>query len=198
MKLSAIMLIMNSFFANQQGLDVVNKIIQPIKHISADAPLSKIEFEQEATAINAAASFCRDADLLSELDAAQEKLLAYYQDMASFDKLIIKLTDDVGVNLLDISVAIDTLLASVKTDLQLKLTEFESEVLKRGRNLQQLDDINLLRQLVNNTSRFFAEFKMLMTQASITDVAHSRSFLSDEDIELMAQQSDSYFKARSV
>ena len=194
MKLTAIMLIINSFFANQQGVEVVNKIIEPIKHISADAPLSRVEFDEEAKAISHAAAFCKEHDIITQLNEANARLMGYYQDIDSFDALLAQMASEVGMDLVEISTVIDAIISSARNDLQNKLTEFETEILKRGRDIQLLDDVRLLKLVVTKTSRFFSEFRTLLAQATVTNVELTRSFLSEDEVDRIAKLSENHFK----
>lgn len=198
MKLTAIMLIINSFFSNQQGVDVVNKIIEPIKHISSDAPLSRVEFDEEAKSISIAAAFCKEHNIVMQINDANIKLMAYYQDIDSFDAFLAEISAEHGIDFVNVSTIIDSVIDSARNDLINKLTEFEAEILKRGLDINMLHDAQLLKQVVNKTTRFFSEFSTLMAQAKVTNVELTRSFLSEEEVENIAQLSASHFKGLPV
>lgn len=198
MKLSAIMLIFNSFFANQQDVDVVSKIIEPIQHISAEAPLSRLEFDEKAAVVSKVAIFCLENDIIGQLDVANQKLMLYYQDIDSFDLLLEKISNELKFDIFSITSLIDTVISATKNDLQLKLTEFEKEILKRGADVKQLSDVRALKQVLSKATRFFSEFKTLVAQAKVINVELTRSFLSEDDVSSLAKLTDAHFKGLSV
>lgn len=198
MKLTAIMLIINSFFANQQGVDVVGNFFQPIKEISTDSPLSGSEFQNEKDAVIAAATFCREQNLIEQLDTALMELYDFYEDIDSFEVKMREVQEQTGLNFAKISLAINVMLSSMKNDVISKLADFDSEVLKRGNDLELLNDSQLLRQVANKSSRFFSELKTLVTQVTTTDVELSTSFLSESEIQSLLQSSQNHFRVLSV
>ena len=196
MKLTAIMLVINSFFANQQGVEVVvDNVIQPIQQISADAPLNNQEYQNEVTLIKSAATYCRQYGVLEQLNAANAKLLSYYEDVEGFDDLVRRLSAETNTDLVEASKVLKAVVSAAKNDLILKLTEFEAQVLKRDSDISLLADVKLLSQVVNGTSRFVADFRTLVAQVTVSDVQMTRSFLAEEDVERISVKSSEHFKA---
>ena len=198
MKLTAIMLIINSFFANQQGVDVVGNFFQPIKEISTDSPLSGSEFQNEKDAIISAAEFCREQNLIEQLDSALMELYGFYEDIDSFEAKMRDVHEKTELDVAQVSLAINLMLSSMKNDVISKLADFDSEVLKRGNDLELLNDSQLLRQVANKSSRFFSELKTLVAQVTTTDVELSTSFLSESEIQALLHSSQNHFRALSA
>lgn len=198
MKLTAIMLIVNAFFAQQQGIEVVSKIIDPIKHISADTALNDSEYKVEKVTISTAATFVREQELLPKIDEAIGKLFNFYDDIDSFQEFIDKASARTGARIEDVSIALDAIISLAKNDLLSKLSEFDAHVLKRDVDLGLLEDSKLLRQVIVKASRFFSELRTLIAQTTVTDVEFTSDFIPDAEIAKLTDSSTKYFKALSA
>lgn len=198
MKLTAIMLILNSFFTSHQGVDVVGNFIQPIKQISTASPLSSSEFLQEAQAISSAATFCRDVELISMLDNALEELYSFYEDIDAFELKLNFINEKTGLDLAQVSNVLNEMLSSMKNDVLSKLGDFDAQVLKRSNNMDLLTDSRLLKEVANKSSRVFSELRTLVAQTSITHVVMTSSFINDEEISKLAKASEEHFMDMSA
>ncbi|MEN3158263.1 hypothetical protein ABC502_07760 [Alkalimonas sp. NCh-2] len=196
MKLNAIIMIMNTFFAPNQGSDqVMAKVITPIKQISAETSINDADFKAEKQAIDTAASFLRELDFLNLIDEANKAIYSFYEDIDSFKEFLASFQQEHKVDFAEFVVRADGMTRSIMDDMDVKISGFESHVLKRGPDIEALANAQLLRKSLIKGGRFFSELTNLVNQTGLTHVDITGSFLSDEDVAALAKDSAAHFEA---
>lgn len=190
MKLTAIMLILNSFFSTQDGVDVVNSVFQPVTHISAETRLNHSEYEREKKIIESAAAGCRAQNLLEQLNEFSSALMECYEDPEIFPEFLAHVQKENGSNPAKIILQKNDEHRSILNLFLTKLDEFDYKSSKREHNAQLIADSKLLRSVAFQAEAALNELDMLVNQFTVSDVPMDGEFLSDDEIAHLAAKSE--------
>lgn len=190
MKLTAIMLILNSFFSTQVGVDVVNSVFQPVTHISAETRLNQSEYESEKKIIESAAEGCRAQHLLEQINEFSAALMACYEDPEIFPEFLAYIQKETGSNPAEFITHKNDEYRSILKLFLTKLDEFDYKSSRREHNAQLIADSKLLRSVAFQAESALNELDMLVNQFTVSDVPMDGEFLSDEEIAHLASKSE--------